>query len=201
MARKNTKAMYAAEAIGTFIVVFASLGASVANVTSAGQLGLFGVAAASGFAVLIVCYTLGHISGAHVNPAVTIGFASQKRFPMNLVVPYIIAQLAGAVAACFFIYILFGNVTNFEVLQPAYPWPMVFLIEFTITFILMLVIMGVATDPRAADPAAAGKSQIGHNEILLTDEDLLVTEINGLFQDHDLVDRIPIVIEKREDRK
>ncbi len=156
MALKSTKGRYIAEAIGTFILVFVSIGAVIINVVLEGHLGVMGISLAAGLAVLVVCYSLGHVSGAHINPAVTIAFASQKRFPLSWVLPYIISQIMGALAACIFLYILFGNIANFGFTYPLYPWPMVFLIEFVITFILMLVIMGVATDPRAADPSAAG---------------------------------------------
>ncbi len=156
MSLKNIGERYAAEALGTFIVVFASIAAPVVNIVCDGQLGLVGSSLATGLAVLVVCYSLGHVSGAHINPAVTIAFASQKRFPLKYVVPYVISQCAGALVACMFAYMLFGNMTNFGLTTPIYSWSLVFLVEFTITFILMLVIMGVATDSRAADPSAAG---------------------------------------------
>lgn len=156
MPLKSMRERYFAEALGTFIVVFVSIGAVVVNILIDGQLGMVGISLATGFAVLVVCYSLGHVSGAHVNPAVTIAYASQKKFPVGLVVPYILSQLVGAVVACMFIYMLFGNVSSFGMGSPIYAWPMVFLVEFLISFILMLVIMGVSTDQRAADPAAAG---------------------------------------------
>ncbi len=156
MGLKSMKERYVAEALGTFILVFISVGMPVVNIITEGQLGPIGVSLATGIAVLAICYSLGHVSGAHINPAVTIAFATQKKFPVRHVVPYIISQVIGAVAACVTIYLLFGNLTNFGMIFPNYSWQLVFLIEFAMTFILMLVIMGVATDPRAADPAAAG---------------------------------------------
>ncbi|MFH0817261.1 MAG: aquaporin [Candidatus Micrarchaeota archaeon] len=156
MALKSMKERYICEALGTFIVVFIGLGAPIVDIINDGRLGFLGISAAAGFAVLVVCYALGHVSGAHVNPAVTIAFATQKKFPIRYVVPYILSQLAGAIAACVAVYLLFGNITNFGMTFPVYSWQLVFLMEFAMTFVLMLVIMGVATDPRAADPAAAG---------------------------------------------
>ncbi|MFH1470350.1 MAG: aquaporin [Candidatus Micrarchaeota archaeon] len=156
MGFRGMKERYAAEALGTFLIVFFGVGAPAINIISDGQLGAVGISLATGFAVLIVCYSLGHVSGAHVNPAVTIAFATQKKFPMKYVIPYILSQVAGAVAACMAIYLLFGNISSFAMGFPVYSWQLVFLIEFLITFTLMFVIMGVATDSRAADPAAAG---------------------------------------------
>jgi aquaporin NIP len=153
---RSKRERYVAEAVGTFILVAVSIGSAVVNVLLDGQLGLLGIACATGFAVLVVCYSLGHVSGAHINPAVTIAFASQKKFPLRLVPPYVVSQVAGAVAACLFVYTLFGNIANFGLIQPVYSWSLVFLVEFGISFVLMLVIMGVATDSRAADPSAAG---------------------------------------------
>ena len=83
-----------AEAIGTFALVFAGCGA-----IAVGQLGEAGVAAAFGLAIMAMIYALGHVSGAHFNPAVTAAFAVGRHFPVNRVLPYWTAQITGAIAA------------------------------------------------------------------------------------------------------
>ncbi len=175
MPLKSRKGRYLAEAIGTFIFVLVSVGSAIVDILTDGALGLIGIALATGLAVLAVCYSLGHISGAHINPAITIGFATQKKFPIRYVPQYIISQIAGAILACLLLYVLFSNIGNLGIPFPTYRWPLVFLVEFVITFILMLVIMGVATDPRAADPAAAGLP-IGLTVVLTS---LLALSITG----------------------
>jgi aquaporin NIP len=156
MGLKGMKEQYLAEALGAFIIVFASIGAPVVNILADNQLGLVGMSLAAGLAVLAVCYSVGHISGGHANPAITIAFATQKKFPVRHVLPYVASQCAGAVAACLAIYMLFGNITNFGLIAPVYSWQLVFLAEFAISFLLMFVIMGVATDPRAENQSTGG---------------------------------------------
>lgn len=90
---------YIAEAIGTFALVFAGTGAIVVNDVSKGAVTHVGVALTFGLIVMAMIYTLGHISGAHLNPAVTSGFWLGRRFPGRCVLPYISSQLAGAGAS------------------------------------------------------------------------------------------------------
>src|SRR5881275_3287673 len=96
---------YAAEAIGTFWLTFAGCGSAViaAGFPQVG-IGLVGVSLAFGLTVLTMAYSLGHISGCHLNPAVTVGLAAGGRFPPGEVVPYIIAQVAGAVIGAVVLY-------------------------------------------------------------------------------------------------
>ncbi len=88
-----------AEALGTFFLVLIGPGAAMVNAYSAGQLGSVGIALAFAFVVTAMIHAIGHLSGAHINPAVTLGFWSVRRFPAAEVVPYIIAQCSGGVAA------------------------------------------------------------------------------------------------------
>src|SRR6476646_4143588 len=90
---------YIAEFIGTFSLVFAGTGAIVINEASHGAIGHVGIALTFGLVVLVMIYTLGDISGAHINPAVTVGFWLARRFSGREVLPYVASQCAGAFAA------------------------------------------------------------------------------------------------------
>src|SRR3972149_6052415 len=90
---------YLAELVGTFVLVFAGTGAIVINDVSSGKVTHVGVALTFGLVVMSMIYAIGDVSGAHLNPAVTVGFWIAKRFPGNAVVPYILSQLVGAFAA------------------------------------------------------------------------------------------------------
>lgn len=133
-----------AELVGTFMLVFAGTCAIAANEMYEGVVSHLGICAVFGLIVLSVIYTLGDISGAHINPAVTVGFYLAKRFPARNVLPYMLAQLTGAAAASFCIKIIFpqslflgGTLLNVSVTQG-------FLIEVLITAWLMLVILNVS---------------------------------------------------------
>src|SRR5438034_6558469 len=92
---------YAAEVLGTFALVFAGTGAVIINEASSGAITHAGIALTFGLVVLAMIYTVGDISGAHLNPAVTIGFWTARRLPGREVVPYIVSQVAGAlIASC-----------------------------------------------------------------------------------------------------
>jgi MIP family channel proteins len=139
----------AAEAIGTFALVFLGCGA-----IAIGSLGTAGVAAAFGLAIMTMIYALGHVSGAHFNPAVTVGFAAGRHFPTSRVVPYWSAQVIGAIAAAALLRATLGDVP-LGVTNPAGSDVQAFAWEVVLTFFLMLVIVAVATDTRAVGQAAA----------------------------------------------
>lgn len=109
----------AAEFAGTFLLVFAGPGAVVINEVSGGGVGTLGIGLSFGLAVMAAIYTIGHISGAHINSAVTVAFALSRHFPWRLVPPYIAAQLLGACAASTTRLILFGNVANLGATSPS----------------------------------------------------------------------------------
>jgi MIP family channel proteins len=138
-----------AEAIGTFALVFLGCGA-----VAVGSLGTAGVAAAFGLAIMTMIYALGHVSGAHFNPAVTAGFAAGRHFPASRVVPYWAAQVSGAVVAAALLRATLGDVP-LGVTRPAGSDVQAFAWEVVLTFFLMLVIVAVATDTRAVGQAAA----------------------------------------------
>jgi aquaporin Z len=106
---------YTAEAIGTFWLTFAGCGSAViaAGFPQIG-IGLLGVALAFGLTVLTMAYAIGHISGCHLNPAVTVGLAAGGRFPVGQIVPYIVAQVVGAVAAAAVLYLVASGAPDFD---------------------------------------------------------------------------------------
>jgi MIP family channel proteins len=145
----------AAEFAGTFLLVFAGPGAVVINEVSGGGVGTLGIGLSFGLAVMVAIYAVGHISGAHINPAVTVAFALSRHFPWRLVPSYIAAQLFGACAASAAHLTLFGNVASLGATTlSGSPWQALGL-EVILTLFLMFVIAAVATDVRAVGQAAA----------------------------------------------
>lgn len=134
---------YAAELLGTYALVFAGTGAIVVNAQT-GALGHFGVAATFGLIVLAMIYAFGDVSGAHLNPAVTIGFVVAKRFPAAQALPYIAAQLGGAVLASLTLRFLFPESVTLGATHPSGSEMQSFVLEVILTFFLMLVILQVA---------------------------------------------------------
>ncbi len=144
---------YASELLGTFVLVAIGPGAAmVAAKTQA--FGHTGVALAFGLAVTLIVASSGHLGGAHVNPAVTLGFWSIGRFPARDVGPYVMAQCIGAVAASALLGWLLGPVGGFGATVPQLPLAQSFVVEMGYTGLLGFVIMGVATDSRTS-PAIA----------------------------------------------
>ncbi len=143
-----------AEFIGTFVLVFAGTGAIVEDALT-GKIGQIGIAMSFGLVVAVMVYSLGHISKAHFNPAVTIGFASVRKFEKKLVLPYITAQTVGAILASALLFMMFGNIGNLGATLPRGPWVQSFILEVVMTFFLMFVIISVATDARV-NPEVSG---------------------------------------------
>lgn len=144
---------YVAEALGTFALVAIGPGAAmVAATTEAFAHG--GIALAFGLAVALIVAASGHLGGAHINPAVTIGFWSVRRFPARDVLPYIVAQCAGAIAASALLGWLVGPVGSFGATVPTVSIARAFVIEMGYTGLLGFVIMAVATDERVPGTVA-----------------------------------------------
>jgi MIP family channel proteins len=139
---------YAAELIGTFALVFAGTGAIVIDEAGGGAVTHVGVALTFGLIVLAMIYTVGDISGAHLNPAVTLGFWFSGRFAGREVLPYIVSQCAGAVAASGVLRFLFPQNALLGTTHPAGPAVQSFVLEILLTAILMFVILGVSTGAR-----------------------------------------------------
>jgi aquaporin NIP len=135
---------YVAELIGTFGLVFCGTGAIIINEQTNGSIGHIGIAITFGLIVLSMIYTFGEISGAHLNPAVTIGFLFANRFEKKEVVPYIISQITGALLATAILKLLFPANQNLGATIPAGSYLQSFVLEFILSYLLMLVIINVS---------------------------------------------------------
>lgn len=135
-----------AEFLGTFILVFAGTGAIVVNGVTHGTIGHAGIALTFGLVVLAMIYTFGDVSGAHLNPAVTLGFAAAGRFAWREVPAYLISQCLGAAAASALLRGLFPtDGTMLGATLPAGPVMQSFVLETVLTAVLMLAILSVST--------------------------------------------------------
>lgn len=134
-----------AEFLGTFALVFAGTGAIVIDNVSGGGVSHVGVALTFGLIVLAMIYALGDISGAHINPAVTIGFFAARRLPAKTVLPYVVSQCAGAFAASFALRFLFPQNATLGATIPSGSAMQSFVLELILTALLMFVILGVST--------------------------------------------------------
>ncbi|MCB1206417.1 MAG: MIP family channel protein [Verrucomicrobiae bacterium] len=134
-----------AEFLGTFTLVFAGTGAIIINAESGGVIGHPGIALTFGLVVLAMIYTFGDISGAHLNPAVTLAFAAARRFSWREVPAYLVSQVAGALCASYFLKTLFPGGSSLGATLPAGETYQSFLLELVLTLILMLVILSVST--------------------------------------------------------
>ncbi|GAU80412.1 aquaporin Z [Bosea sp. BIWAKO-01] len=155
---------YAAEAIGTFWLTFAGCGSAViaAGFPQVG-IGLLGVSLAFGLTVVTMAYAIGHISGCHLNPAVTVGLAAGGRFPSGEVFPYIVSQVIGAVAGAFILYLIAKGAPGFDLAKGfasngygehspgGYSLLSGFLMEVVMTMMFLFIIMG----------ATHGKAPVG----------------------------------------
>jgi MIP family channel proteins len=134
-----------AEMVGTFALVFAGAGAIVVNEISGGAVTHPGIALTFGLVVLAMIYSIGDVSGAHINPAVTIGFWFARRFPGSSVLPYVLSQCLGAVAAAGVLRWLFPDAVGLGGTFPAGPAGQSFVLELFLTAFLMFVILNVST--------------------------------------------------------
>jgi aquaporin Z len=136
---------YVAEALGTFALVFAGTGAIVINQASQGAITHVGIALTFGLVVLAMIYTLGEVSGAHLNPAVTLGFCAAGRMPWSDALPYLASQCVGAFAASGLLRVLFPQSATLGATLPAGAVMQSFVLEVVLTAILMFVILSVST--------------------------------------------------------
>ena len=162
---------YVAEAIGTFWLTFAGCGSAViaAGFPQVG-IGLVGVSLAFGLSVVTMAYAIGHISGCHLNPAVTVGLAAGGRFPAGQILPYVIAQVIGAVVAAALLYVIASGAPGFDVSKGfasngydahspgQYNMMACFITEVVMTMMFLFIIMG-ATHGKA--PAGFAPLAIG----------------------------------------
>jgi aquaporin Z len=134
-----------AEFIGTFALVFCGTGAVIIDQETHGAVTHVGIAITFGLIVMCMIYALGNISGAHLNPAVSVAFVVAKRFALRQLLPYIGSQLAGAVVASLVLKIIFPGNLLLGATLPAGSAMQSFILELILTFFLMLVIIQVAT--------------------------------------------------------
>ncbi|MCF8278652.1 MAG: MIP family channel protein [Flavobacteriales bacterium] len=135
-----------AEILGTFGLVFTGCGAVVVNDLTGGAIGHLGICTVFGLVVMVIVYSFGDVSGAHVNPAVTIAFWLSGRFPFKEVAPYIAAQCLGSIAAAALLLYLFpADSTSLATTLVSGSVMQSFVLELVITFLLMLIIIMVAT--------------------------------------------------------
>ena len=139
------KKQLAAEFWGTFALLFAGTGAVVINEISGGTVTHVGIAATFGLIIMAMIYTLGDVSGAHFNPAVTLAFAVAGRFSWRQVGPYILAQCCGALAGSGVLKVLFPTSRTLGGTLPAGSSGQSFILEFILTALLMFVILNVST--------------------------------------------------------
>ena len=158
MSRPSLARRCLAETAATFALVFAGCGAIIVNSERGGSLGETGIAAAFGLVIMAMIYATGHLSGAHINPAVTIAFTATRHFPFRDAALYIPAQVAGAVVAAGLLDLLWtGTPANLGATVPSVGTRNCARLQFVfvLTAVLMFVITAVATDTRAVGAAAA----------------------------------------------
>ncbi|ERM96179.1 hypothetical protein AMTRI_Chr09g34350 [Amborella trichopoda] len=143
-----------AEFVGTFILIFGATAGPIVNQKYIGAETLIGNAACAGLAVMIVILSTGHISGAHLNPSITISFALLRHFPWSQVPTYILAQVSASICASFVLKGAFHPFMSGGVTVPSGSDWQAFILEFVISFNLMFVVTAVATDTRAVGELA-----------------------------------------------
>ena len=147
---------YWAELFGTYILVFVGTGAIMINEITGGAVSHLGVGLSFGLVVMAMIYAIGDISGAHINPAVTLAFSFAKRFPKNQILPYISFQLVGAILASASLCFMFPEANTMgETLPLKGNWLQSFMLELVLTFILMFVILNVSTGAKEKGVTAA----------------------------------------------
>ena len=145
----------AAELLGTYGMVFAGTGAIMIDALSGGKVTHLGIGITFGLIVAAMIFTFGSISGAHINPAVTLAFALTRRIGWTVAAWYIPAQLAGGILASLTLYYLLGPTASMGATLPSGSVAQSLVLEIILTFILMAIIMSLSLGPRAAGPVAA----------------------------------------------
>ena len=146
-----------AEVFGTFFLVLVAAGAGVVDASSLGEVGRVAAVVAPGLMVMAIILFMGAVSGAHLNPAVTIGFAARGDFPWKRVPGYIAAQLLGATVACVFLWLMFGRIGMLGATEPGpgISYIQAVLMELVLTLGLVSTILGTASKAQNVGPLAA----------------------------------------------
>jgi len=142
------KQKYIAEFLGTFALVFCGCGAIVTNDVAPGLVGNAGIAMSFGLIVMAMIYSFGSISGAHINPAVSLAFYLNKQLRSKDVLPYIFSQLLGAIVACLALKGMFSEHETLGLTSPHGSDNQSFILEFVLTFLLMLTIFKVSSSKK-----------------------------------------------------
>ena len=145
----------AAELLGTYGMVFAGTGAIMIDSLSGGKVTHLGIGITFGLIVAVMIFTFGSISGAHINPAVTLAFTLTRRLRWTVALCYIPAQLAGGILASLTLYYLLGPTASMGATLPAGSVEQSLFLEIILTFILMAIIMSLSVEPKVAGPVAA----------------------------------------------
>ncbi len=154
--RPNLLRRAGAEGLAAFALVFAGCGAIVSNDKYDGALGTVGIALTFGLIIMVMVYATGHLSGAHINPAVTIAFTLTRHFPSRDALAYVVAQIVGATAAALALLAVWTDKpASLGATVPTVGVGSALVYEVLLTAFLMFVIMAVATDTRAVGAAAA----------------------------------------------
>jgi MIP family channel proteins len=155
-ARPSLTRRAAAEGLAAFALVFAGCGAAVTNARYHEALGTVGIALVFGLVIMVMVYATGHLSGAHINPAVTVAFTLTRHFPARDAVAYVGAQLAGATTGALLLLAIWTDKpAHLGATTPTVASGSALVYEIVLTAFLMFVIMAVATDTRAVGAAAA----------------------------------------------
>jgi MIP family channel proteins len=155
-ARPTLPRRAAAEGLAAFALVFAGCGAAITDARYANALGTVGVALVFGLVIMVMVYATGHLSGAHINPAVTLAFTLTRHFPARDAIAYVVAQLAGATTAALLLLAMWTDKpAELGATLPSVGAGTALVYEVVLTAFLMFVIMAVATDTRAVGAAAA----------------------------------------------
>jgi MIP family channel proteins len=155
-ARPSLTRRAAAEGLAAFALVFAGCGAAVTNARYHQALGTVGIALVFGLVIMVMVYATGHLSGAHINPAVTVAFTLTRHFPARDAVAYVGAQLAGATTGALLLLAIWTDKpAHLGATTPTVASGSALVYEIVLTAFLMFVIMAVATDTRAVGAAAA----------------------------------------------
>lgn len=147
---KHNLNKYLAEIIGTFALVFCGTGAIIVNEHTNGSVGLIGIALAFGLIIMAMIYIFGNISGAHINPSVTLALTFGKSIPLGVAAFYICSQIVGALLASLLLKFLFPENVNLGMTSPSGGILQSLILEFVMTFFLMLTILGVTSNKESA---------------------------------------------------
>ncbi|XP_021721409.1 aquaporin NIP2-1-like [Chenopodium quinoa] len=143
-----------AEVIATYMLVFVACGVASISDTSEHKITRLGASLAGGMIVTVMIYAVGHISGAHMNPAITIAFAATRHFPWKQVPAYALAHITGAISAAFTLKYLLHPIKLLGVTTPSGTTPQALIMEIVVTFCMMFVISAVATDSKSVGELA-----------------------------------------------